>query len=135
MEIKINVDEGKFKEVIESELNAFSKEELHEIIRNCIIEAFRNNPVIESICFKPERNYYGRYEPSEVLIQAAKSIDLSPAYKEIQENMITTLKNDYHRILEKAMMGLILNGISNDYDFQGRMHEAILSIINNVNNN
>ena len=36
MEIKIEVDETKFKDVIEKELNAFSKEELHEIIRECI---------------------------------------------------------------------------------------------------
>ena len=45
MELKINIDETMFKEVIEKELNAFSKEELRDIIRDCIAEALKNNEI------------------------------------------------------------------------------------------
>lgn len=132
MEIKINVDETMFKDVIENELKAFSKEELHEIVRECIVEALHNDHVIRNIFITPEKDYWGNYKyekPSQIMIDAAKTFDLSPAYAEIKDKMIETLKKDYHGVLEKAMLGLILNGISNDYDFQCRMNAAIQEAI------
>ena len=137
MEIKINVDEVKFKDVIENELKAFSKEELHEIIRECIVEALHNDTVLRNIFIIPEKDYWGNYKyekPSQVMLDAARSIDLSPAYTEIKDKMIDTLKKDYHGVLERAMLGLILNGISNDYDFKCRMSEAIEMAITKRNN-
>lgn len=128
MEIKINVDEVKFKDVIENELNAFSKEELHEIIRECIIEALHNDTMLKNIFITPEKDYWGNYKyekPSEVMLAAARSIDLSPAYAEIKDKMIETLKKDYKKVLENAMLGMILNGIAGDYDFRNRMSDAI----------
>lgn len=134
MEIKINVDETKFKDVIENELNAFSKEELHEIIRECIVEALHNDGDLKSLFITKETNsYYSSTKPSEVMIQAAKSIDLSPAYKEIQDKMITTLKENYHELLEKVMLSMIINGLTNDYDFRNRMASDVEMIIKNRN--
>ena len=42
MELKIQIDETMFKDIIEKELAAFTKEELHEIIRGMIEESMRN---------------------------------------------------------------------------------------------
>lgn len=136
MEIKINVDETKFKEVIEKELNAFSKEELHEIVRECIVDALRNNDELKKLFItKSNSGYYSHDEPSEVLKIAAKNIDLSPAYKEIQDSMIKVLKENYHELLERVMLGMIINGISNDYDFRNRMASDVGYIIRNRNQN
>lgn len=38
MEIKIEVGEEKFRDVLEKELEAFTKEELHEICRKALIQ-------------------------------------------------------------------------------------------------
>lgn len=137
MEIKINVDETKFKDVLEDELKAFSKEELHEIIRECIIEVLHNDDILRNLFIQREIDHWGhvKYEkPSQIVIDAAKTINLSSAYEEIKDNMITILKNEYHSILEKAMLGLIINGISNDYGFQNRMEHAINDAIIQRNN-
>ena len=41
MDITINIDSDKFKDVIQNELNAFSKDEIHEIIRQgCCLFSF-----------------------------------------------------------------------------------------------
>ena len=138
MEIKINVDETMFKDVLENELNAFSKEELHEIVRECIIEALHNDSTLKNIFITEEKDYWGNLKytkPSEVMIEAARSIDLSPAYTEIKDKMITILKEDYRSILERAILGLILNGIANDYSFQTQMTSSIEDIIRQRNNN
>lgn len=133
MEIKINVDETRFKDVLENELNAFSKEELHEIIRECIIEALHNDNNLKKIFIEEGDGFYHKSKPSEVMIQAAKSIDLSPAYKEIQDKMINTLKENYHELLEKVMLSMIVNGLSNDYEFRNRMANDVEMIIRNRN--
>ena len=138
MEIKINVDETMFKDVLENELKAFSKEELHEIVRECIVVALHDNVMLRNIFITPEKDYWGNYQytkPSEVMIEAARSIDLSPAYTEIKDKMITTLKEDYHGVLERAMSGLIIDGIANDYEFRNRMERIISETLCRRNNN
>lgn len=135
MEIKINVDEVKFKEIIEKELDAFSREELHEIIRECIIDALRSNDELRKLFITENNNgYYTTKEPSEILKLAAKSIDLSPAYKEIQDSMITTLKENYHELLEKVMLSMVMNGLTNDWDFRERMANNVAQILSNRSN-
>ena len=138
MEIKINVDETMFKDVLENELNAFSKEELHEIVRECIVEALRNDITLKNIFITPEKDYWGNYtytKPSEVMMEAARSIDLSPAYTEIKDEMIATLKKDYHGVLERAMSGLIINGIANDYEFRDRIERVVSETLYRRNSN
>ena len=137
MEIKINVDEKRFKDVLETELKAFSKEELHEIIRECIVEALRNDSTLKNIFIAGKKDYWGNYQytqPSEVLMAAARSIDLSPAYTEIKDEMIATLKKDYHGILERAMSGLIIDGIANDYEFRKRIESVVSEFLSRRNN-
>lgn len=132
MEIKINVDEVKFKDVIEKELNAFSKEELHEIIRECIIESLHNDDTLKGLFTVTDKDRWGfssGVKPSELMIQAAKSIDLSPAYDEIQDRMISVLKEDYHELLERVMLSLIKEGLTGDYFFRERLVSDIDSLI------
>ena len=136
MEIKIEVDEIKFKDVIEKELNAFSKEELHEIIRECIVDSLKNSPSLKKLFVVEDKSiYYTTEKPSQVMIDAAKSIDLSPAYKEVQEKMINILKTDYRSILEDIMLGMIKEGFLNDVNFKNRLaYEIEANIRSHLNN-
>lgn len=129
MEIKINVDETMFKDIIDKELRAFSKEELHEITRECIIEVFRNDKNIVRL-FLDTSDWYGRDKPSDLLVSAANKIDLSPAFKEIQEDMIATLKNNYKEVLEHAMLRAIRANFVNSYEFHTVMERTINDILN-----
>lgn len=132
MEIKINVDETKFKDVIENELNAFSKEELHDIIRECIIEALHNDNTLKCLFTNPEKDCWGSYKfdkPSEVMIEAAKSIDLSPAYEEVQNMMITELKENYSKLLQNIMMKTMVDGLCNDWNFRTNLESTIHEVM------
>lgn len=138
MELKINIDETMFKDVIEKELNAFSKEELHEIIRECITEALKTDGTLKSLFIKPKRYTYENDEASAVLFEAARHIDLSPAYKEIQEMMIAELKANYSKLLQNIMMKTMVNGLCEDWHFRENLMSAvgeIMAIRANQNNN
>lgn len=134
MELKINIDETMFKDVIEKELNAFSKEELHEIIRECIAEALKTNGSLKSLFIKPKRYSYDLDEPSQVLIEAAKSIDLSSAYEEIQEMMITELKTNYDKLLQNIMLKTMIDGLCSDWIFRRNLEDAMVDILNRRTN-
>ena len=129
MELKINIDETMFKDVIEKELNAFSKEELHEIIRECIAEALKTNDRFKSLFIKPKRYSYDLDEPSQVLIEAAKSINLSSAYEEIQEMMITELKTNYTKLLQNVMLQVMINGLCDNWAFRQNLEDAMTHIL------
>lgn len=139
MEIKINVDETKFKDVLEKELNAFSKEELHEIIRNCLVEYLRDNEIVKNLFVEEKKiSYYSSSTekvPSEVLIQAAKTFDLSPAVNEIGDLMINTLKNNHKEILEKLLLNLLVEGIANNYYMQEKLKTSVFDVMSRINNN
>lgn len=136
MELKINVDETMFKEVIEKELEAFSKEELHEIIRNCIIEALKTDGMFKRLFVEPNYSSYSycKEQPTQLLRDAAKSIDLSPAYKEIQELMINDLKNNYHKMLENVMLSIMAQGLCYDWNFKNTLEDKMREIIRTNNN-
>lgn len=134
MELKINVDETMFKDIIKKELGAFSNEELHEIIRECIIQTLKTDGTIKKLFIKPKMYSYSPEEPTQLLFEAAKSIDLSPAYKEIQEIMITELKTNYKKLLENIIMKVMINGLCDDYNFKNNLEDAVISIMNGERN-
>lgn len=129
MELKINIDETMFKDVLEKELKAFSSEELHEIIRECIVEALKTDGILKSLFIKPKRYSYESDEASQVLFEAAKNIDLSPAYEEIQEMMITELKKNYDKLLQNIMLKTMTNGLCNDWNFRNNLQQAIDEVL------
>ena len=134
MELKIQIDETMFKDIIEKELAAFSKEELHEIIRGMIEESMRNYNLLRDLFFIKETKWYGsteyNYVPGQLLKDAAKTFDLSPAYKEIQEKMINELKENYKPILEKIMLSLMIKGLSDSYEFQNSVCRSATEVMN-----
>ena len=129
MELKINIDETMFKDVLEKELKAFSSEELHEIIRECIVEALKTDGSLRSLFIKPKRYSYETDEASQVLYEAEKNIDLSPAYEEIQEMMITELKSNYTKLLQNIMMKTMVDGLCNDWNFRSNLQSAIDKVL------
>lgn len=129
MEIKINVDETMFKDVLEKELNAFSKEELHEIIRECIAEVLRSDITLRGFFIKPKDYSYDIDRPSDVLIEAAKNINLSPAYEEIQEKLISELKTNYKQLLQNVMLNIMIEGLCENGTFRENLRYAMRDIM------
>ena len=131
MELKINIDETMFKEVIEKELNAFSKEELHSIVRDCIVEALKDNETLKGLFAKPRYNVYGNLEsePTNLVFEAARTIDLSPALEDIQTIMINELKNNYSNLLQKVMLQFMVDGLFYNNNFKNNLEEAMVDIL------
>jgi hypothetical protein len=129
MELKINIDETMFKDVIEKELKAFSREELHEIIRECIVEALKTDGTLKSLFVKPKRYSYDSDEATQLLFEAARNINLSPAYEGVQEMMISELKNNYDKLLQNVMLTTMIDGLCDNWNFKNNLQSAVNEIL------
>lgn len=139
MEIKINVDDNAFNDIIKKELDAFSKEELHDIIIKMIEESLRSSDVIKNLFVETEKPYYSSSstvnKPGPILMEAAKKFDLSPAIKEIQDEVLETLKEHHKELVENLLLSLMVNGLCDNYEFRSKMENVMLNVLTRHRNN
>lgn len=114
MELKIEIDETRFKDVLENELKAFSKEELHEIIHQSMEGYLKNSEIIKSLFVTTKFDYFGKSEKvaSDLLKTSVENMDLSPAYTEIKDLMINELKTNYRDVLISLLEDVISSGLT-----------------------
>ena len=132
MEVKIQVDETQFKDILENELAAFKPEELHDVIEECIGEYFRSNnyKALEKIMF--DSGFY-RDTPSALLKEAITKCDYS-GLQDVVDVMIDKLRNDYQNILIEMLWSQISKSLAYSYSIQDSMGIAIRNAIENERN-
>ena len=136
--LTINVDDNLYKNFLEKEIEAFSKEELHLIAKSVIEQILieNKNNIIESLFLETQYTRYDsakQYRPTELLRNAAKqSIDISPAFDEIKEEAVKYLKENYREILVNCFVKLLADSLIQS---SGSLHEILqTSLISFYNN-
>lgn len=120
MELTINVDEKKFSELLNNQLDSFSEQELHEICRDALIKQL-SDPDQFAHLFVDKKSSYGysdRYYATEILKEAAKSIDLSPLFKDFQNQVLEYLTKNHDKIIKDLMIDIFISG------FSGRLYNS-----------
>ena len=83
MEIKINIDESRFQEVLEKELEAFSKDEIHEILKQALSEYLTREDVIKSLLTSPQKDRWGTVISNSTLLdKLVAATDLNDVFTE-----------------------------------------------------
>ena len=112
MEIKIEVGEEKFRDVLEKELAAFTKEELHEICRKALIQQMADPAVFQGLFVgKDEWRYYSA---NDVLKDAARTINFDDTFKELQDGITSYIKEHHLEILHKVAVDMFIEGLSSN---------------------
>lgn len=112
MEIKIEVGEEKFRDVLEKELEAFTKDELHDICRKALIQQMSDPAIFQDLFIdKSEGYHYNRYDARDVLKEAAKTINFDETFKELQDGIISYIKENHLKILHKVAIDMFIDGI------------------------
>ena len=108
MEIKINIDESKFQEVLEKELGAFTQEELHSIMKSAIKEYLNKEDVVKSIINQQERDRWGSViRGTSTLEKFVSNVDLSDVFAEPKEKIKQIISED--ETLKKAAVEILAN--------------------------
>lgn len=112
MELKINVDETKFGELINDELSNFTKEEIHEICRDGLVKIMSNQESLQNILPR-ESDYWGnKIGVDKLLNEAAKNIDLSPVFAEFEKRAREYVESHYKDIIMDVMTNVFVKGLS-----------------------
>jgi len=112
MEIVINVDGDKFQEIVDKELGAFSKEELHELCRKGILTCLNDNDRIKELFTRKTNGYYDQYQANEILRDAAKTVNFDELFGEVKEKIIDYVKNNYESLVKQIVFDSFINGLS-----------------------
>ena len=114
MEIKIDVSEDKFRDILEKELKAFTNDELHEICRTALIQQMSDPSVFASLFVEKDSGGWSSnaYHAKEVLCEAARNIDFSETFGELQEAIVGYIKEHHEDIIKELVINAFINGMS-----------------------
>ena len=124
MEIKINIDESKFQEVLEKELGAFTQEELHSIIKDAIREYLNKEEVLKNLINRQETDRWGYVvKGTSTMEKFVNNVDLSDVFAEPKEKIKQiiseneTLKKAAVEILANMFKDRFMTAFTQDYKF------------------
>lgn len=130
MEIVINIDSNKFEEVVQKELDAFSKQELQELCRKGILNCLSNPETFKQL-FINENTYYGN-SAKEILKEAAKTINFEQLFIEVQNKIIDYVRENNKDIINDIMMQIFMNGMNqylyNNDNFRSNLSAEIYNM-------
>jgi hypothetical protein len=116
MELKINVDETKFGELINDELSNFTKEEIHEICRNGLIKIMSNQDTLRYLL--PEKTDYWseKVNLNSLMKTAIEKIDLSPLFDDFQDMVRKFIEENHKTLIMDIMTHALVEGLSGYMD-------------------
>lgn len=98
MKIEINLDESRFKDLVDGELGKFSDEEIHDILGKAISQYVMDGDVIQRLFYTKKKDYYGRetndFEPTSRLENIVNKLNAEDMLKGVKERVQEILNSD-----------------------------------------
>ena len=136
MEIKINIDESKFQEVLEKELGAFTQEELHSIMKDAIREYLNKEEVLKNLIDRQETDRWGSpVRGTSTMDKFINNVDLSDVFAEPKEKIKQIISDD--ETLKKAAVEILANlfkdrfmtAFTQDYRFIDELSDRVAATL------
>lgn len=129
MELKLEIDETRFKEVLDKELNAFTQEELHEICTKALIQQLSDPNVFKSLFICKDNSYYNSNveKANEVLKDAARNISFDETFKKLQDGIVKYINENYKDILHEIVIDMFVNGLGNNIFYSSNFKDKLRS--------
>lgn len=98
MKLEINLDESRFKDLVDGELGKFSDEEIHDILGKAISQYVMDSDVIQRLFYVKKKDYYGNetndFVPTSRLENIVNKLDVEDMLKGVKERVQETLNRD-----------------------------------------
>lgn len=137
MKLQVEVESGSFEKVIEQGINSLSPDELKDIIKQVILEAFTKCEDFKDLLTK--RDIFGYSRTSEIRLgplaeAAVKNIDLEKELAPFKEKMVKALMDNHWKIVEDMFMRCFIEHITSDSGFRNSMECAAYRVLSEVQN-
>lgn len=98
MKLEINLDETRFKDLVDGELEKFSDEEIHDILGKAISQYVMDSDVIQRLFYIKKRDYYGNetndFVPTSRLETIVNKLDVEDMLNGVKERVKEILNSD-----------------------------------------
>ena len=134
MKLNIEIEASSFEKVIKDGLENLPKEELADILKQVILEAFNKSSTLHGALIEETGDYYNKNIKLGPLAEAAvKEIKFGPEIEEIKKVMLDDLKNNYREVLAAAIMQNLLDNFITATTFsrllESRMRQTVEEIL------
>lgn len=140
MDIKIEINEDQFRELLEKEFDNLSKETLHSILMKSFKEALvaNDNKILKDLLMeKDDTRYYSSYKDHYIPTNFTKSIINSATdtskVQEIFDLMIDDIKENHREIMLQLFSSIVASSLADNWDFKTKLNCAIQEQINVYN--
>lgn len=131
MKLNVEIDSGAFEKVIADGIKAMSPEDMADVLKQVVYEAFVKCEDLHSLLLKKEN--VGWNQERMVLgplgVAAIKRIDLDNELADFKAKMVQALMDNHWRIVEDMFMKCFIDKIVDDSEFRERMRSAAQSVL------
>lgn len=115
MKIEINLEETRFKDLVDNELSKFSDEEIHDILLKAINQYVMENDVIEKFFYNKKKDWYGHetgeLEPTPRFEKLINGIDIEKTMAKIKSDLQSFFeKDDTIKLLAESIFYRFISG-------------------------
>lgn len=118
MKIEINLDETRFKDLVDSELSSFKKEEIHDILSKAVSQYVIDQDIVKNLFYTKKTDYYGRETeelvPTPLFEKAIQNVDTSKTIEKLKSDVEKLLLED--DIIKRLAENLFFRFISGRID-------------------
>ena len=132
MKLQVEVESGSFEKVIEEGIKSLTPDELKDIIKQVILEAFTKCEDFKNLLTK--RDIFGYGNTSEIRLgplaeAAVKNIDLEKELAPFKEKMVKALMDNHWKIVEDMFMRCFIEHITDDSVFRNSMECVVHGVL------
>lgn len=115
MKIEINLEETRFKDLVDNELSKFSDGEIHDILLKAINQYVMENDVIEKFFYNKKKDWNGvetgELEPTHRLEKLINGIDIEKTMAKIKSDLQSFFeKDDTIKLLAESIFYRFISG-------------------------
>ena len=136
MEIKINLDESRFKGLVDEELGKFTDKEIHRILAKALEQYVVDESIIGQLVFRKKTDYWGKetgdFEPTPRLERLVGELNVSDILEDIKAKAADVLKEDdtVRGLMESVFYRMLSNRVSGLMWNNGALESLIMTRVN-----
>lgn len=137
MKLNVEVDSGAFEKVIEDGIKALSKEDLGNIIKQVIYEAFTKCETFKDMLIIHDRIGWSNSESVKIgplAAEAIKSVNMDEELAEFKKTMVKALMENHQRIVEDMFLKTFIDRIVYEGDFHIVVKNTVLQVLDEHRN-
>ncbi len=138
MKLNIEIESGTFEKVISDGIKALTPEEVGDLIKQAILEAFTKCEDFKDLLIVRDRiGWSDTYEIKlgPLASAAIKSIDLEPDISEFKKKMVDALMAHHRVMVEEMMMRLLIEKISCSDSLRVALDDTVRAVLREARNN